>query len=671
MANALPGAYEDQAQLFYVAYYGRPADPAGLQYWAGVIEAAGNLSAVAEQFGDSAEAVANYGSLSHVAAVNKLYQQMFGRNAEPDGLLYWVGQLDAGNLELSEIPLQLYIGAQGSDLTVLQNKLAVANALTGALDTTEEMLAYDGMEAMADAAALLSTVGVSAQSVQDALAQVDDVIAGIVSPPPVGATFVLTTGIDDLTGGAGNDVFVGNDATGNITLTTFDKIDGGDGYDTLRMDVNTNVASLSPYDGVIENVEKAIINAQGTITGDLSAWQGLEDLVTSSRGAQTITAAANLETMTLVNDPGTNGNITVNGGGGVLNVVTGTGATSAVSVGATAVANGFTSASVTGGTTVSIQDRSGAAAATGATLTSVALDGNVGAATLTANGLTTLSLSNLGNAAADVTVTAAAGERNLDVTLDNVDNAGIEVRDNTATSFTVTTAGTAADVTGTLHFHAATQGTVTANGTATLNAASIHLINGGSTLNFAGDAAVTVGTLESGSFNSGLVIDSANTAGVTITAALANDKTFHGGDGADSIGLAATTKAHTLGGGNDTVALSVGALGVGGSIDGGADYDTLAMSAANAATLTAAAVTKITGFEQLNIGAVANGTTTVIGLDNLNAANANSVAYVQSAGVGTANPGAGEVDTVTISSTLSISQSVTIGGVTVKAVGSA
>ena len=141
MANTLPAAYETQAQLFYVAYYGRPADPLGLADWANVIgKAGGNLSAVIHQFGTSPEAAEKYGSHSVAYSVHALYNQMFGRDAEPAGLSCWVQQINQGNVTLADLPIQLFTGAQGTDLVALENKLAVADAFTAALDTTAEIL---------------------------------------------------------------------------------------------------------------------------------------------------------------------------------------------------------------------------------------------------------------------------------------------------------------------------------------------------------------------------------------------------------------------------------------------------------------------------------------------------------------------------------------------------
>jgi hypothetical protein len=72
-------SYYSTVQKAYIAYYGRPADTAGLTYWATRIDAAGgNISSIIQAFGNSAEATALYGSLPTGAAVNALYLQLFG-----------------------------------------------------------------------------------------------------------------------------------------------------------------------------------------------------------------------------------------------------------------------------------------------------------------------------------------------------------------------------------------------------------------------------------------------------------------------------------------------------------------------------------------------------------------------------------------------------------------
>jgi hypothetical protein len=89
-------------QRAYVAYYGRPADPAGLAYWASRMDAeGGSLSAIIAAFGSSGEFNRRYGGLSTSALVTKIYQQALGRDPDTAGLAYYVGELQAGRRTLA------------------------------------------------------------------------------------------------------------------------------------------------------------------------------------------------------------------------------------------------------------------------------------------------------------------------------------------------------------------------------------------------------------------------------------------------------------------------------------------------------------------------------------------------------------------------------------------
>lgn len=130
-------------QSLYVAYYGRPADPAGLEFWANLLDQAeGDLSGIINAFGTSTEYTNRFGGNTPEQAVNNLYQQLFGRDAEEEGLNFHVNLITSGQKTLAEIALQISIGAQGGDRTVLDGRTAVANAFTRELDTPEEVNAY-------------------------------------------------------------------------------------------------------------------------------------------------------------------------------------------------------------------------------------------------------------------------------------------------------------------------------------------------------------------------------------------------------------------------------------------------------------------------------------------------------------------------------------------------
>jgi YVTN family beta-propeller protein len=119
-------------QKAYVAYYGRPADPAGLAYWASRMDAAGgSLSSIIAAFGDSDEFILRYGGLSYSDLIDTLYQQTLGRAPDPVGKQYYLDRLNAGLTTLQTITLDLLGGATGLDALTVANRLDVANHYTG------------------------------------------------------------------------------------------------------------------------------------------------------------------------------------------------------------------------------------------------------------------------------------------------------------------------------------------------------------------------------------------------------------------------------------------------------------------------------------------------------------------------------------------------------------
>ncbi|WP_224040262.1 DUF4214 domain-containing protein, partial [Paraburkholderia unamae] len=89
--------YYSQVQQAYIAYYGRPADPAGLIYWANQLnQAGGDLNQIINAFGNSAESTALYSSGNLYTELNQIYQTLFGRDADSAGANYYVEQIQTG-----------------------------------------------------------------------------------------------------------------------------------------------------------------------------------------------------------------------------------------------------------------------------------------------------------------------------------------------------------------------------------------------------------------------------------------------------------------------------------------------------------------------------------------------------------------------------------------------
>lgn len=168
-----------EAPLFlvraYLAYFGRPVDATGVQFFASRSE--GEVTAA---FDASRESQDLYG-LSLPLKINSIYHNLFNRDAEPAGLQYWNTLVATGRISAPAAALEILKGAQGSDAAAVQNKLAASSAFTQALDTPAEVAGYAGMAAALSARAFVAAVDGSAASLTRALGRVDAAVAAAVS----------------------------------------------------------------------------------------------------------------------------------------------------------------------------------------------------------------------------------------------------------------------------------------------------------------------------------------------------------------------------------------------------------------------------------------------------------------------------------------------------------
>ncbi len=204
-------AYTTILQQFYLAYFGRPADPVGLNTAAASLAAAGapttlagllssanpTVVALINGFGTSAESTALFTG-GTTARVTAIYQNVLNRNPDVGGLLYWSGEIDSGRLSLARVALAVIeAGARDvNDGPLVTAKTNVAISYTASLDTVAEINAYNGTAAAASARTLLSTV-VATTTTATFQASVDNNIATLVATgggAAAGTTFTLTTG---------------------------------------------------------------------------------------------------------------------------------------------------------------------------------------------------------------------------------------------------------------------------------------------------------------------------------------------------------------------------------------------------------------------------------------------------------------------------------------------
>jgi len=145
-------------QQLYVSYFGRPADPAGLDYWTNIVEAQKSTAAVSATFAASAEYKTAYEGKTNAQIVDQLYTNLFGRPADATGRAYWVDLLDKGTIKVDTIVYEVSLAALTTDKEAVENKVAAATAFTAALDTPAEVAGYTGAAALALAKAFITGV---------------------------------------------------------------------------------------------------------------------------------------------------------------------------------------------------------------------------------------------------------------------------------------------------------------------------------------------------------------------------------------------------------------------------------------------------------------------------------------------------------------------------------
>ncbi|MEJ8317314.1 DUF4214 domain-containing protein [Pseudomonas oryzihabitans] len=169
--------YTNQIQQIYLAYLGRPADPAGLAYWADQVDSqGGDLSLVLSGFAASEESAALYGDMSTNQAINSIYTNLFKREADDAGVTYWQAQIESGAVDPAQAALAILLGAQDTDVTAASNKLTAANAFTASV-AASGATGYSDADALAVGRDFLSSIDASDES----LANLDTAVAAAVA----------------------------------------------------------------------------------------------------------------------------------------------------------------------------------------------------------------------------------------------------------------------------------------------------------------------------------------------------------------------------------------------------------------------------------------------------------------------------------------------------------
>lgn len=428
-------------QSLYIAYFNRPADFLGLKYWETQANAnGGSVAAVANAFSASPEFINEYAGKSTASLIDTIYHNLFGRGAEPAAIEYWGTLYDNKVFNIGNITTAILTGAQNDDKTTIANKVIAAQAFYDAMDTSPEIIGYDGAAASAVVKAWM--IGITDQASLDAATTPDALNtvladAAAAHSAGTGTTFTLTTGIDTgaaFIGGTGGDTFNANSVAALGAFGLLDNIDGGDGTDVLNV-VDANAINIGVGQAFVKNIETINVTDASTVTLNTTAYTGLTALnILASNGADDITVAAT--TAVSVVDTSAGG-VTVTGGlkqtvsaVGAVTVSEGVGAISITETGAGQLA---TDIIVDDGTSVNITSKhqstgaitiGGTTAPTGAVVVATDIVQGQTGGLITINGGTTVSVTQTASndpgtnvtAESDVTVYGGAATTTVSVT---------------------------------------------------------------------------------------------------------------------------------------------------------------------------------------------------------------------------------------------------------------
>ncbi|GHU30316.1 hypothetical protein AGMMS50256_17010 [Betaproteobacteria bacterium] len=251
---------DTQIQQAYIAFFNRPADPTGLAYWSSTSTA--TVEQLLGLFKDAPEYTAQYTGKTNTQIVRAIYQNLFDREAEEEGLDYWVGELDAGNVTIDNVAWTILKNAgdtDAKDLTTITNKATAARSFTnylGLLTHADAKFSYEsgGDNVAAVAKYWLSNVGASDASKDSAIAGIGSVAGDLILTAQANG-FIYIGDHPTFSGNDGDNYFEAG--VGSVSDNTI--IDGKDGYDTLHITIGDDNEGIAP---TVKNVEKIVLTGQ-------------------------------------------------------------------------------------------------------------------------------------------------------------------------------------------------------------------------------------------------------------------------------------------------------------------------------------------------------------------------------------------------------------------------
>lgn len=239
----------DSIQGIYIALFGRPADPSGLAYFTEVTNNGADLSAIGNLAGQP-EYQTRFTGMSNEEVINSIYQSLFGRDGEAEGLNFFLSKLADGTYNINNIAIAILQSAQGDDLATVNAKIAAANIFTAHLDQQVEVDAYAGAFAASVGRDFINTVN------KDDAGTADEADAAILR--------LFDQGQNPGNGGAPGGGNVPGGGSFNVAPVASDSV--GSGNEDADAITGVVTATDGNRDRLTYSVVKDVDQAQGTLS---------------------------------------------------------------------------------------------------------------------------------------------------------------------------------------------------------------------------------------------------------------------------------------------------------------------------------------------------------------------------------------------------------------------
>ena len=173
---------EEQFSTFvemYIAYFNRAPDSEGLFFWANALSNGTSLEAIATLFFDQDETRATYPNLNDLNGFAKqVYSNVLGREFDQDGLDFWVGVLESGQVALSTFMLEIIRGAkapaeEGASEAFKAQKAIDVQYLSDKADLGSYFSVIKGMSNSDNATTVMAAFDGSSESIQTSKAMIE------------------------------------------------------------------------------------------------------------------------------------------------------------------------------------------------------------------------------------------------------------------------------------------------------------------------------------------------------------------------------------------------------------------------------------------------------------------------------------------------------------------